>query len=176
MQTRRNVSLWKVFVPLLALLSCHSEQQITASDASAVLARATNAAVKVLPSNYCVEPRLEQSPVTTLTHSDDGGWVRPSGQPNLKVRLIHYSAPERLPPQALSAFSNQTPQQECRNPIVFAKPSFIETKSAQGSKIEAVVSFSNNCPLCGAGYEIHFVKNGNEWETLPPGILTAWVS
>lgn len=176
MQTARPVSMFRIFAPLLALSSCHSKPEITAADLSDVLTQAAAASIKSLPSNYCVEAKLEKSPISLPSATDDQGWVKPPGSSELKYRLVSYPDTDQLPSSALAAFAHQARHEDCRNPIVFAKPSFIETRSASGSEIEAIVSFSNQCPVCGAGYEIHFLKKGQAWELKPPGILKTWVS
>ena len=144
----------KGYCPLIPifffLASCSPSSTVTTADVSDVLTKAANMAAQKLPAGLCINPALENNKETWTGKPGPDGWIPvPSGA---RYRRINSPPVDRLPDAALSAFHRNKKTEDCRNTLVFAKPEFIQVKTPTETHIEAIITFSDYCPLCGVGY------------------------
>lgn len=150
---------------------------ITDAEVTEILVKSVKAASFKFSKAYCLDPKLEQeTPVVWPTTSDPDGWITSPTVEIKKYRPISSSPPKRLPDAALKAFGDGRVRNDCRHTLVFAVPEIMEVASSGKSSVEAVVSLSDHCPTCGAGFNIYLKKTGASWDVVPDGIQNTWTS
>lgn len=150
---------------------------ITDAEVTEILVKSVKAASIKFSKAYCLDPKLEQeTPLVWPTTSDPDGWITSPSVEIKKYRPISSSPPRRLPDVALKTFGEDRVRTDCRHTLVFTVPEIMEVSSSGKSSVEAVVSLSDRCPTCGAGFNIHLKKTDASWYVVPDGIQNTWIS
>jgi hypothetical protein len=165
------------FVVTLALVGgCSQPSATTKMDISDVLTLAAQEAERKLPKSYCVRSALEPSGVIWPKQAEAGGWVDAPNEKNLKYRKVVGPDTQSLPKSALDVFGESRVERNCRHPLSFHKPVFTQYRTPSGTYLEAMVSISDTCPVCGRGYVVFFRRDEKFWVKQDPGLESTWSS
>lgn len=161
-----------------SLLGCSPAPRdaISMEDATEVLSLAANAMtrVKELPTGYCVVTQLDPSKTVASASNEVNGWSTASK--DVAYRRISSPTLRELPKQAIHSFPTFVRRADCRHPLKFHEPEFLEVRQRAETFIVAIVAIDDLCPLCGAGYSASLKKSGKRWKMDPPDIGLSWVS
>jgi hypothetical protein len=165
-----------IIVTITLVWGCSRPPTVSESDVSIVLTMAAQESERKLPKSYCVKARMEPSGVIWPKQTESGEWVDAPNEKNLKYRKIVGPDVQRLPESALRLFGEARVEKPCRHLLSFHRPVFIQYRTLSGTYLEAGVSISDVCPVCGGGYEIRFRKTERSWVIQNPGISSTWLS
>jgi len=129
-----------------------------------------------LDGDYCINPKLKRYKVKWAGEIREDGWITTPNDRNIRYHPTPAPEVTSLPQAALSSFTKAKVGTGCHHIIVFEKPQFLEMKTPTENFIEADVSFSDMCGLCGFGATARFRKVDGVWKMTPAGIEVAWVS
>lgn len=160
----------------LANCSSASRDAISVADAAKVLTLAANAAAgaEELPTGYCVVTRLDPRKTVMNTAKKDDGWS--SASPEVAYRLVVSPKLRQMPKRAVASFPASARRSDCRHPLTFHEPEFLEVKRRTGKIMTAIIAIDDYCPLCGAGYSVSLTRSGKVWKVDAPGLAQSWVS
>lgn len=167
---------WLAFwAPSAFLAGCSSGPTIAAGDVSMVLKAAVELAGKSgkVPTDACFSIRFE-APLAPLP-GKPGEWTRTENG-KASYRLLPIPKVDGLPTAALAAIPQTKRAATCHHQLVFNPPEFVEMDEGGRKSIIAFVSFTDHCPICGAGYQVMLTRTGQQWKPDPSGITTTRVS
>ena len=167
-----------LFLLCASLANCSpaNRNAISVADITEVLTLAANAAAgaEKLPTGYCVLTRLDPRKTVVNASKKDDGWSTAS--PEVAYRLIVSPKLRQMPARAVASFPASARRSDCRHPLTFHEPEFLEVKRRTGKIMTAIIAIDDYCPLCGAGYSVSFTRSGRVWKVDAPGLAQSWVS
>lgn len=167
-----------LFLLCASLANCSpaNRDAISVADTAEVLTLAANAAARAekLPTGYCVITRLDPRKTVVNTSNNDDGWSTAS--PEVAYRLVVSPKLQRMPTRAVASFPASTRRSDCRHPLTFHEPEFLEVRRRTGKIMTAIIAIDDYCPLCGAGYAVSLTRSGRVWKVDGPGLAETWVS
>ncbi len=169
------------FCTVLLVAACARPQigpppTITRADIEVVLTKAAQAAQSKLGEEYCVDPDLMlRSSVVWNSSNDPEGWVYVPPPDSSRYRRVARPSSKQLPKAALDAFGQHRVSKTCKHTLIFEQPEFMETVRLDEHKLEAIITFSDFCKMCGGGHTVRLRKTNGIWQIDEQGVVETWL-